>query len=165
MNNAQQLEGGLELLRRHALFHKIGDEALERFLGVLQTQSYSPGDVVIREGETGERLYLISSGRVVIEKKVFNKEAITSERIAVLQKGETFGEMELVDNQPRSATVRALDETVCLTLSRDDLRYATEDDILTFSQVVMNLAREISFRLRNTDVWLAGSLFSIRKQD
>ncbi|GHC05136.1 cyclic nucleotide-binding domain-containing protein [Cerasicoccus arenae] len=165
MSNAKVTEVGAELLRRHALFHKINDAALERFLLVLRSDHFEAGDAIIREGETGDRLYMISSGRVVIEKKVFNKEAITSERIAVLQKGETFGEMELVDSQPRSATVRALDETTCLSLSREDLHDATEDDILTFSQVVMNLAREISIRLRNTDVWLAGSLFSIRQRD
>ncbi|MEO0795141.1 MAG: cyclic nucleotide-binding domain-containing protein [Verrucomicrobiota bacterium] len=164
MSDAKVLEGGADLLRKHALFHKINEAALERFLQVLHKEEFEPGQIIIREGESGNRLYMISSGRVVIEKKVFNKEQITSERIAVLQKGETFGEMELVDSQPRSATVRALDETFCLSLSRDDLRYATEDDIMTFSQVVMNLAREISLRLRNTDVWLAGSLFSIRNK-
>lgn len=165
MSNAKVIEGGADLLRRHVLFHKINEAALERFLLVLRSEHFDAGEAIIREGETGDRLYMISQGRVVIEKKVFNKEAITSERIAVLQKGETFGEMELVDSQPRSATVRALDDTTVLSLSRDDLRYATEDDILTFSQVVMNLAREISLRLRNTDVWLAGSLFSIRQRD
>lgn len=165
MTNANEVANGADLLRRHALFHKINDAALERFLHVLRTEEFKAGEAIIREGETGDRLYMISSGRVVIEKKVYNKEAITSERIAVLQKGETFGEMELVDSQPRSATVRAQENTTCLSLSRDDLRYATEDDILTFSQVVMNLAREISVRLRNTDVWLAGSLFSIRQRD
>ncbi|WP_309397568.1 cyclic nucleotide-binding domain-containing protein [Cerasicoccus maritimus] len=165
MTNTNAIEGGAELLRRHALFHKINDAALERFLNVLKVEKYQSGDAIIREGETGNRLYMISSGRVVIEKKVFNKEAITSERIAVLQKGETFGEMELVDTQPRSATVRALEDTTCLSLSSEDLHYATEDDVMTFSQVVMNLAREISLRLRNTDVWLAGSLFSIRQRD
>lgn len=165
MSDLQTSETSTELLRRHALFNQISDEALVRFVQVLRSNAYDPGEAIIREGETGERLYLILEGRAVVEKKVYNKDGIASERIAVLQKGETFGEMELVDRQPRSATVRALEPTVCWSLSKEDLHNATDDDIATFAQVVLNLAREISLRLRNTDVWLAGSLFSIRQKD
>ncbi|MEM9226992.1 MAG: cyclic nucleotide-binding domain-containing protein, partial [Verrucomicrobiota bacterium] len=106
---------------------------------------------------------LILSGSVEVIKRVIAKEAIDHETLAILGPGETFGEMELVDLQPRSATIRTLEPVRVLSLSGSDLNILSIEDRRIFSMVVMNLAREISLRLRQTDTWLAGSLFSIRR--
>ncbi len=153
----------LELLRQADLFAGIPDPGLCKFLEYLDEEIYDPGDPIIREGETGDRLYLIVEGTALVEKKVLAKDGITYECIANLKPGETFGEMELVDKQPRSATVRARERVVVLSLPSVAIHHATGEDLRAFSIILLNLAREISLRLRSTDSWLAGSLFSIRK--
>lgn len=153
----------LEVLREADLFAGIPDSDLCKFLEYLDEEVYDPGDPIIREGESGDRLYVIVEGTALVEKKVLAKDGITFECIATLKHGETFGEMELVDKQPRSATVRARDRVVVLSLPSVAIHHATGEDLRAFSIILLNLAREISLRLRSTDSWLAGSLFSIRK--
>jgi CRP-like cAMP-binding protein len=72
-------------------------------------------------------------------------------RLAVLKVGDVFGEMELIDMQRRSATVRALEPVSALALSNGDLFLIYESDLPTFTLIVLNLARELSRRLRTLD--------------
>lgn len=154
----------LEILRQADLFAGIRESDLCKFLEYLDEEAFEPGDAIIKEGDTGDRLYLIVEGTALVEKKVLAKDGISYECIANLKPGETFGEMELVDKQPRSATVRARDRVVVLSLPSIAIHQATGEDLRAFSIILLNLAREISLRLRNTDSWLAGSLFSMRKR-
>ena len=72
--------------------------------------------------------------------------------------GDTFGEMELIDIQPCAATVRATEDSVVLTLSNTDFHKISKMDLKSFTLIVMNLAREISRRLRRMDALLAKSI-------
>jgi CRP-like cAMP-binding protein len=72
--------------------------------------------------------------------------------------------MELIDEQPRSATVIAQPDTVVLALDNLDLRKLNLINTRVYATMLLNLAREISRRLRATDQYLAVSLFSIREQ-
>src|SRR5205085_662238 len=74
-------------------------------------ETYLAGEAVIREGETGDRLYIIHSGTVVVTKG--------RHRLARLGPGDFFGEMALFDNEPRSATVTAAGPVEVLVLQRD----------------------------------------------
>lgn len=154
----------LEVLRGSDLFAGISDQELRKFTEYLEREVYPPGEAIIKEGESGDRLYIIIAGTAMVEKKVLAKEGITFECIATLKPGETFGEMELVDKQPRSATVRARDRVSVLSLPSISIHEATGEDLRAFSIILFNIAREISLRLRETDSWLAGSLFSIRQK-
>ncbi|WOO42298.1 cyclic nucleotide-binding domain-containing protein [Rubellicoccus peritrichatus] len=153
----------LEVLRTSDLFAGIPDQDLRKFTEYLDQEVFAPGEIIINEGESGDRLYLMVEGTASVEKKVLAKDGISFETIATLKAGETFGEMELVDKHPRSATVRARDSVQVLSLPSISIHQATGEDLRAFSIILLNLAREISLRLRETDSWLAGSLFSIRK--
>ena len=77
----------------------------------------APGDVLFRQGDLSELAYVIESGRV----EILREESERSVRLAVLEPGQIFGEMGLVDERPRSLTARALDATRVTTVTRDEL--------------------------------------------
>ncbi len=165
MSDSNPTPDWLEALQSHKLFAGIELPMLEHFTQRMKEARYEAGDVILREGESGNRLYLIIEGNVDIVKKVLGKETVDQQVIATLGAGETFGEMELVDMQPRSATVRARQRVTVLSMSGMDLHAISDTDIKVFSLILMNLAREMSLRLRKTDTWLAGSLFSIQRYE
>ncbi len=84
----------------------------------LQKQSFKPGARVFREGEKGDKAYLIESGLIEISKKVSGGEQVV---VAVVGKGEMIGEMALIDGQPRAATARVVKNSVLMIINRADL--------------------------------------------
>ncbi len=144
-------------LQSHALFGGIDADALADIIPRLRLQTYAPGEYVVREGELGTSMYFIRRGSVeVLKQGDAPGEAL---RLAVLEEGDTFGEMELIDVQKRSASVRALDPLTVFALSNDDLFAIFESDVNTFVVILMNIAREISRRLRKMDALVASSLY------
>jgi CRP-like cAMP-binding protein len=104
---------------------------------------YQDGEIIIREGDTGDCMYVIQSGRVEVMERRHDKEFC----LAVLEKGDVFGEMALFDNEPRSATVRALGEVWVLTLPRRAFfKRVREDPSLAF-----RMLQRMSQRIRDLD--------------
>ena len=150
----------LAKLKNNSLFAGLDHAQLESFLALLRHESFKSDEIILREGECGDRLYLIGEGKVAVVKKVVSNESIQCERLAVLGPGETFGEMELLDSQPRSATVVALEPVEVWSLGHSKLLETGGADMRVLNRILLNLARELSLRLRKTDHWLAGSLLS-----
>jgi CRP/FNR family cyclic AMP-dependent transcriptional regulator len=90
----------------------VPDDPLQKF-----AKTYAPGTVVFREGEAGDEMYIIQRGKVRVSKDFSGKPHL----IAVLEKGEFFGEMAIVSRLRRSATVTAIDEVEALAFDRDGL--------------------------------------------
>src|SRR5438552_3003398 len=88
------------------LFSGMSKESLDKLATFTFTKSYKQGDVIIEEGRTGNGLYVITSGQVEVVKGATTG---TTKRLATLATGDFFGEMSLLDEWPRSATVRALE--------------------------------------------------------
>jgi CRP/FNR family cyclic AMP-dependent transcriptional regulator len=150
----------LKLLKSHALFGGIADADLREIRSLLQEKRFEKGKNIICEGEPGTCLYFIAQGSVEVLKKTSAAKRAEAKRIAVLRKGDTFGEMELIDTQASVATVRAIQNTVTLTLSSKDLYQIAKWNLKAFTLILMNLAREISRRLRRMDALVASSFFS-----
>jgi len=149
----------IEFLKTHALFGGIQDSELEKIRAIMEEAHFSEGEIIIKEGEIGDRLYFIFKGSVEVLKKAGTHEEEAWEPIAKLGEGDTFGEMELIDVQPRAATVKALEQTSALVLTNKDLYLIEKHSLKTFTIIIMNLAREISRRLRKMDAMVAWSLF------
>src|SRR6187551_2215675 len=92
-------------LRNIGLFGALNDEVLEFLCGMLTVQSPAAGEILFREGDEARAMFVVLSGEVEVLKKSRNG---VDARVAVLGPGDWFGEMGVVDIQPRSATVRAL---------------------------------------------------------
>jgi len=90
----------------------MADEALKRFV-----KSYSPGQVIFSEGEEGEEMYIIQSGKVRVSKNFAGRPHV----LAVLHKGDFFGEMAIVSRFKRTATVTALEAVELLVFDREGL--------------------------------------------
>ncbi len=104
----------LQLLREVEIFRDIDTADLQLITQQMKEESYADRDVVFREGDPGDRLFILLEGTMHVH---VNRETqvITYNR---LQVGECFGEMALIENVPRSATVQAEAPSKCLTLSR-----------------------------------------------
>ncbi|WP_134683676.1 ATP-binding cassette domain-containing protein [Brevibacillus migulae] len=103
-------------------FRGIDTEVLQEITHLFNTETFEAGQAVIHEGEPGEKFYLIARGRVEVTKASPDAEA-GHIRLAVLEDGDHFGEIALLENVPRTATVTALTPCVCLTLQRKVLVY------------------------------------------
>jgi CRP/FNR family cyclic AMP-dependent transcriptional regulator len=90
----------------------VPNDPLQKFAKV-----YAPGTVVFHEGDTGDEMYIIQRGKVRVSKHFSGKAHV----IAVLEKGEFFGEMAIVSRLRRTATVTAIDEVEALAFDRDGL--------------------------------------------
>lgn len=104
---------------------------------------YQAGQTIVRQGEPGECMYVIQSGQVVVLQQNEGSEVA----LAVLSKGDFFGEMAIFEREVRSATVRALNEAQILTVDkRAFLRRIQEDPSLAFRMV-----ETMSRRIRDLD--------------
>jgi CRP-like cAMP-binding protein len=151
-------------LKRNGLFAGLSEDDLKDLPVLFRAEEYQRGERIISEGDRGGSLYVIYQGGVDILKQVVSREGECQEKIASLHQGDTFGEMELIDQQPRSATVMAHANTIVLALDNIDLHKLNLRNTRMYATMLLNLAREISRRLRATDQYLAVSLFSIREQ-
>ena len=138
-------------LQQQPLFGGVDNQAMSAIMPLLREANFASGELMVREGDQGDSLFVICSGSVEVLKYSPETEAPFGERIALLKVGDVIGEMELIDLQNRSATVRAMEPVSALALSNSDLFRIYESDLPTFSLLVLNLARELSRRLRNTD--------------
>lgn len=107
---------------------------------------YRDGEEIVRQGETGDCMYVIQTGQAEAIQGKEGKEV----RLAVLGEGDVFGEMALFERMPRSATVRALGEVRVLTIDKKTfLRQVHEDPSLAF-----RILQKMSYRIRELDTEL-----------
>lgn len=135
-------------LREVGLFGGLDDDALAGLAEALTVVDAPPGHVVFSEGDAGRDLYVVLSGELEVMKR---SKSGQDARVALLGVRDWFGEMSLLDVQPRSATVRALAPSRLLYVTSKDLDVLYRRDLKAYSLVVLNLAREMSRRLRVAD--------------
>jgi CRP/FNR family cyclic AMP-dependent transcriptional regulator len=134
-------------LRALEIFSKLGDRQLRKLAGLFLRRRYAAGEVLIRKGDTGLGMFLIVSGRV----EVFDTRDGNRVRLAVLGPGKSVGEMSLMDERPRSASVEALEETECLLMTRDSFNGLTRRE----PEILWGIVPLLVERLRLADAQLA----------
>jgi len=148
----------LPLLREIGLFGGLDDSVLESFVQALPVVTFAPGDTVFREGELGREMFIVLGGEMEILKQS-KREQVS--RVAMLGPSDWFGEMSILDVMPRSATVRALAPAKALKLAATDLDALYRRDIKSYAIIVLNIAREMSRRLRVADGILAEMIANV----
>ena len=137
----------LERLQQMPIFGGISDEALQFLLARTSTVHVAAGDYFFHEGDLADALYVLEEGKVSITKCWENKDCL----ISYLTEGDCFGEMALIDLCPRSATVCAVEDCSAIELSMGALHELYQLDPTQFAMIQMNLARELSRRLREVN--------------
>jgi CRP-like cAMP-binding protein len=145
-------------LRNIGLFGALSDEVLAFLASMLTVVKPTIGETVFREGDEANAMYVVLAGEMEVTKK--SRGAVDA-RVAVLGPGDWFGEMSIVDIQPRSATVRALAPGRLIRISAADLDALYRHDVRSYAIIVLNLARELSRRSRVADGILADLIANV----
>ncbi len=136
----------LELLRQVPLFSGLSEEGLNSLAAVSRVFTLPEGDEIIEEGaelfEEDDGLYLLVDGTVEVRKGAVA--GVGGHVVAQFGRGEFFGEMSLLDGQPRSASVFATSEVLCLVLNRADLQRQLRND----PEIALKMLAVLSRRLR-----------------
>jgi len=138
-----------QFLRRVPLFSHLGDAELARLADVSRERSYPKNSVILFEDDPGDALYMVVTGQV---KVVLIGEDGREVILSVLREGDFFGEMALLDDQPRSAHVIAMQDSNLLVLRREDFQRKLEET----PTLAFGLLRELSRRLRHADDKIGG---------
>ena len=135
------------------LFAALDDEAASALNDAMTSRAVTRGHVVFREGDAGDRLFVVVEGKVKISRASSDGR---ENLLAVLGPGEMFGELSLFDPGPRTATATAITESTLASLDHDDLRPV----LLERPGVAVNLLRALAQRLRRTNEAMADLVFS-----
>lgn len=145
-------------LRNIGLFGALGDEVLQHLANTLTVETPAAGQILFREGEEANAMYVVIRGEIEVLKR--SRRGVDA-RVAVLGPGDWFGEMSIVDIQPRSATVRALAPGRLVRITPANLDSLYRYDVRSYAIVILNLARELSRRLRVADGILADLIANV----
>lgn len=141
-----------DFLRSIALFGGLPDASLERIQGMLVQHAFSRDAIVCNQGERGRSMYVVASGEVEVRRANSIGAQIP---IVRLGPGEFFGEMTLVEIQPRAATVVVTEPATLYAMSNRDLYTLYLEDQNAYILVLQNICRQLARRLRKADAWIA----------
>ncbi len=140
-------------MRRAPLFAGLDDDAAQALLEEMSTVHLNRGEVLFREGQQGDRLYVVTSGKVKLGRSSPDgRENLQS----ISGPGEMFGELSIFDPGPRTATATAVAETELISLTNDQLRHFLHGR----PQVAWSLLGALARRLRRTNDSLSDLVFT-----
>ena len=136
------------LLSDVPIFAGLNERALEIFLEKSKQFVVPPGEIIAREGETNDSMFLIETGEVSIIK---NYDSPNPVALATLGRGQTFGEMCVLETQPRSATVKAVSQVMLRSIGTNAFFALYQRAPEQYCIVILNVARDLCRRLRKLD--------------
>ncbi len=137
-----------DILAQIDIFNGLPLSHLRRVVDIGKEQEYKKNSTVFSEGDAGDKFYLILDGAVRISRFV---PGMGEEALAVLRTGAYFGEMSLIDDAPRSASVLAHERTKLFEVNRQDLEDLLFVDRDLAYELLWNFVRTLSRRLRATN--------------
>jgi signal transduction histidine kinase len=134
----------IDNLKSATAFKYVADINLNAIMKMCKEERFAANTVVFQENTRGERLYIILDGKIKISKVTkYGAETV----LAHLTKGDFFGEMELLDDQVRSARTMAMENTICASISKSDF-----DNLLKSNNIIqLNILKSVTKRLRAAD--------------
>lgn len=132
------------VLQKVPLFSQLAPAELQRVVEVARERSYPKNSVILFEDDPGDALYVVAKGQV---KVVLIGEDGREVILSVLGEGEFFGEMALIDDEPRSAHVIAMEDSSLFVLRREDF----QGIVIHAPGIALALLKELSRRLRRVD--------------
>lgn len=139
-----------DALRNVQLFSQFASKDLARLGRAVVERHYKKGETIVKEGEQAVAFFIIIKGKVEVIQGAGSKKA---QVLNALGPSQTFGEMALLDGAPRAATVKALEDTTCLVLSRWDF----VAELQTNPHMAVAMLPVLSRRLREVEARLAAT--------
>lgn len=131
------------------LFDGLSDSDLVDMLSVLQLKQLEPDEILAEENDPSTAFYLIAKGNFeVIKKDEHNHQYY---RIATIAEGNTLGELSLLDRQPRTASIRALEEASVYAIDLNEIERYFDQHPQAHTVVLKNIGKEICKRLRHAN--------------
>lgn len=145
VNKKSDIESKIVFLRRVPIFGGVDDENLTKVASITSEKSYSKKNIVFHEGDYGDALYIIKSGRIKIAKVALDGREKT---LTILKGGDFFGEMAIFDDMPRSATAESMDNDVrLLSISKNDF----ERLIIENPSIAIRIMKDLTRRIRQVN--------------
>jgi CRP/FNR family transcriptional regulator, cyclic AMP receptor protein len=147
------------MLKDIGLFGGLDDDSLALLSRELPTEHVEAGATVVAEGDLTREMFVVIAGELEVVKEARSGQEV---RVALFGPGDWFGEMSILDVQPRSATVRAVAPTMLLRIDSEHVeRLLYRRDVKAHAMLMMNIARELSRRLRVADGIIAQMMTSV----
>jgi CRP-like cAMP-binding protein len=134
-----------KILQQYSLFGGLLEEQITQILPHIEFNEYEAGKTIMVEGERNDKIYFLIQGKVDIIKD--------GNVLLHLDEGEMLGEMEVLGIMPSVATGKVIEKSIIASISNKALRLIYKQDSGIFSLMIMNLARDLSRRLRRMDEW------------
>ncbi|MDR0443857.1 MAG: cyclic nucleotide-binding domain-containing protein [Treponema sp.] len=119
------------------------EEQIEKIMPLMQQENFGTDIEIITEGKPNDKIYFLIEGNVAVMKG--------NAVLARFSEGEAFGEMEVLDVMPAVAAIKSISPITVMSISNTALREIYKIDVKIFSLIIMNLARDLSRRLRKMD--------------
>ena len=159
-------------LKQSDIFYQFTPTQLEMVANVCQEVIYQAGEVIFKENSSSKELYIIIQGdvEILINPSAVGPASIKEQQkdsvIAVMRRGQSFGEVALVDEGLRSATARAAQkDTRLLVISRDKVIMLCETYPQLGYRLMYNLAADLAMKIRNTDLRIREQLLYKPQED
>jgi CRP/FNR family cyclic AMP-dependent transcriptional regulator len=142
-------------LKHIPLFVNVHGEGLKRVSDVVREKNVSSGELVFAEKDLGEEMYLVHTGKILIYQDFSGRR----EPLTKIEPGGYFGEMAIIDEQPRSASASAEQDSILLVLHKDDFRSAVHD----YPDIAFAVFKEFSRRVRQADTRIRSLVEELRR--
>lgn len=139
--SSQEVSRLREVLTKISFLENLKMAELDELINHMEKRQFKSGETIIAEGKQGDTFFILASGSVGVHRK---KSMFSSTRLAVLQKGSYFGEMALIDNKPRNASVVGEEAGELFYLSRP-----TFDKVLLKNPNIASLIRQTATKRRS----------------
>jgi CRP-like cAMP-binding protein len=137
--------------RESPLLCELTDDELGVLGSLMEFSIYNQGDVIFEQDTPGDSLLLMVDGRVEVYRKLGERDKVGERLLAVIGKGESVGEMALLDGVPRSATVKAIDACTVLTINSDSYMQLRMSHPQLAIKLTLGIFRILSRRLRQVN--------------
>ncbi len=137
-----------EMLEKVPIFAGLNRKHIKQLSRIMVPRTFKSGDAIIEEGDQGAGVFVVTSGKVEV---VRGAESDKVQVLNTLGPGDFFGEMALIEGFPRSATVRCLEDTECLAMTRWDFRA----ELTSHAEIALAVLEAVVRRLREADARLS----------
>ena len=152
------MEKDISLLKEITLFKDLPIEKIRKIVNILRRVTFTENEIIMKEGDSGDTMYIILEGSVEVVKSLvigdMDDEGVGKNKVFTRLDGKqhaVFGEIALLEELRRTATIKAITNCVLYEIKKDDFLKLAEDDYEMGYRILLNIARVVSARLRKAD--------------